>query len=152
MQREQQTNRKGVAPQGVIPFDMERTEITAEYFQGPYPHPRLLAEYDQVKPGLAEEITTGVREQRHHRQQLERWTILNDIIQSYIGQVSAFAIAALALFFGYKIVISGNEVAGFFTGFFGLTSLVTVFILGKTQQRRNLQSKTPPSKEIEKRK
>ena len=81
---------------------------------------------------------------------LETRSINHNIIQAYIGQASAFGVTLVALFLGYRVVILGYDVAGFFLGFSGLASLVAVFIYGKQQQRRNLKDKESNSEEIEK--
>jgi uncharacterized membrane protein len=139
---------KGIAQQGVFPFPAQDRTYTEylEHFQGPYPPPQMLEQYDQVHPGLAEEIVSGVREQRQHRIKLEDRVTKHNIIQGYIGQGSALIVTIFALYLSFQLVLMGFDVGGFVLGFSALATLAAVFFIGKRQQRQDLDKKANGSK------
>lgn len=96
-------------------------------------------------------MVKGYNEQRHHRMALERMTIVNNIIQSYIGQATAFIVTMFGLYLAYLLVSAGNDIFGFGLAVISLAALAGTFYIGKREQAKELSRKAQDSKELEKR-
>jgi uncharacterized membrane protein len=58
-------------PQSGNPPHQQHVQVLASKFEGPVPHPEILAGYDRISPGAASKIIEMARIQAEHRQQLE---------------------------------------------------------------------------------
>lgn len=119
--------------------------VYAESFQGPIPPPTILEHYDQIQPGFAERILVMAERQGAHRMQLENIALQGQINRSNRGQVFGFILGLVGLVAGSFCVYSGHDAAGASLGGASLVSLVTVFVIGRSQQGRSLQKKDPDS-------
>lgn len=115
--------------------------FTMHFRRGPLPHPQELAEFERVLPGAAERIFAASEKQAAHRMQLEQQTITAQNRQSAHGQLYGFIIAMVCLILSFAAIMTGHEVAGTIVGTVDLVALVTVFVLGKREQRENLRTK-----------
>jgi uncharacterized membrane protein len=110
-----------------------------ESYQGDYPHPRILAGYEELWPGAAEAILRGVREQQAHRHRLENHIIKRDTWLAGAGMacglVAVFAVLALG---GYAMNL-GHPWPGALLSAAGLGGLVAAFMGGK-QINQSLRS------------
>ncbi len=108
----------------------------AEIFSGPLPPPQILSEYERIVPGSAAKIIEMAVSQSEHRKSLEAKVIGSNVLNSKLG-----------LWFGLIIGlagISGSVVLGVFgrqwsSGFLGagtLVSLVSVFVYGSQQRKK----------------
>ena len=154
-QQPKHTTEARKAPQGVLPFEdapqgQQITEFTAEFYAGPYPHPELLARYDEIVPGMAQSIVDGVEEQRRHRIRIEDRVITNNIIQAYIGQGTSFIVTLAALYVAYVIASQGNDLMGFGVAMGALATLGGIFYIGRRDQGRELKKKAE-AQELKKR-
>lgn len=112
---------------------------------GPIPPASELQLYEQTHPGLADRIFTMAENQSKHRITMENETIHYQNIQSSRGQIFAFVIAMTALLGSFYCFSLGYEWGGSIVSGVTLTSLVSAFIAGKKNQRKNLDSKTNKS-------
>lgn len=113
---------------------------------GPLPDPETLAQYSEIIPNGAERIMLMAEKQLDHRIKMENKVISGQLFQSNLGQILAFLIGIAALGSATFVIISGHEWTGVVLGVGGLTSLVTAFIKGKSQQAKDLENKNPQSR------
>jgi uncharacterized membrane protein len=109
-----------------------------EHHSGPLPHPRTLREYDDIIDNGAERIVTVFEKQSDHRMQLEKKVITSQTTQSLLGQIFGFVIAIVFLIAGIYLVINDYEVAGITIFGLDIVGLVTVFVIGKRKQKKDL--------------
>ena len=110
-------------------------------FSGPLPHPAILKEYNLVLKDGAERIMQMVEKQSSHRMSLEQHTIKEELRQSSRGQVFGFILGIVGLGLATWLTIQGHETIA---GIFGATTiigLVTVFVIGKKIQQKELSEK-----------
>lgn len=50
-----------------------------EEFKGPLPHPQILRQYEEVYPGLANEIINMALKEQNHRQELEKMLVVSEV-------------------------------------------------------------------------
>lgn len=111
------------------------------HHSGPLPAPETLQQYNEIIPNGAERIMQMAESQSEHRKSLERKVIESQTRQSERGQIIAGILALILIAAGASAFLTGHDgVAG---TIFGVTvvGLVTVFLLGKTEQQKNLASK-----------
>lgn len=125
----------------LVTVEQKQTHSVSTHHSGPIPSPETIMEYDNIIPNGAERIMLMAEKQSIHRQNMESDMIKSKNKQSERGQVFAFILS---------IILIGAGVASFMTGhdgvsgtIFGVTivGLVTVFILGKTSQSKDLKNK-----------
>ncbi len=119
------------------------SSLYAESFQGPIPPPSILEHYEQLQPGFAERILAMAERQGMHRMQLETTALTGQLKRSSRGQVFGFVLGLVGLIAGSFCIYSGHDTAGASLGGISLVSLVTVFVIGRSQQGKNLQKKDP---------
>lgn len=115
-----------------------RSEI---HHSGPIPDPETLKRYDAIIPNGAERIMIMAEEQSRHRRALEAQVVSEQTASSKRGQIFAAFLATLLIAAGtWAFATDHDEVSA---TIFGITvvGLVTVFIVGKKQEKKNLQSK-----------
>lgn len=113
---------------------------------GPLPSPETLAGYSSLIPNGADRIMQMAEKQQEHRMQMEKSVIKSQMAQSNIGQFLAFFIGLAALGASTYCIVTGHEWSGSILGLGGLTSLVTAFIKGKSEQAENLKEKRSAGK------
>jgi uncharacterized membrane protein len=74
-----------------------RSELFAESFSGPLPHPDILAKFEQVLPGTSARIIKMAETQSEHRQALERCVVEGDTRRSWYGLWTGFVIGMTGL-------------------------------------------------------
>jgi len=122
----------------------EYAEHTLEYFVGQYPHPSILAGYENVMPGMVNRIVTLSEKEQSHRHNIEtietKAQIDNTkIIRSseILGQVFGFVLFLCVIgFAGYSLNIGKQEVA-ISTIVVALISGTTVFVTGRQKPEAN---------------
>jgi len=111
------------------------------HHSGPLPSPDTLQQYNEVIPNGAERIMVMAEAQSEHRKSLEAKVIESQTRQSERGQIIAGILAFVLIGAGVAAFLTGHDgVAG---TIFGVTvvGLVTVFVLGKSDQQKNLAIK-----------
>lgn len=110
-------------------------------FSGPIPPPELLKGYNEVVKDGAERIFIMAEKQSNHRMQLEDHAIKEELKQSRLGQVFGFILGIVGLVLAAILAILDHEaIAGIF-GTTTIVGLVTVFVLGKKAQKKDLEDK-----------
>lgn len=114
---------------------------TYEYHKGPLPPAETLAKYNDVIPGAAERIITMAEQQVIHRHILEKKVIDSDINNSRLGLHYGLIIGLVAILGGILCVVLGNEIGGGIIGGTGVTGLVSVFVYGSSQRRKEREAR-----------
>lgn len=107
------------------------TEVTTMRHAGPLPAPSVLAEYDQVVPGLAERIIRMAESQFEHRVEKEKLALSTDIeiaqrTSTYVlvGQIFSFIISMTAILAGTWVAVHGQPWVAGALGGTGVANLV----------------------------
>lgn len=114
-----------------------------EQFQGPFPHPQTLEQYNKVLPGAAERIFSLTENEQSHRHEIQKTAVAGSISRDrrgqWMGYTITIAVLAIAVFFAYR----GN------TAFAGalitvdLVALAAIFVSGKSKSSKG--NLPPPS-------
>jgi uncharacterized membrane protein len=113
----------------------------ASSFSGPIPPPEILKGYNGVLKNGAERIVIMAENQSNHRMQLEDHAIKEELRQSRLGQVFGFILGLVGFGLATILAMYDHETIA---GIFGTTTiigLVTVFVLGKRAQHKDLSGK-----------
>lgn len=116
-------------------------QILQQQFAGPLPHPEILQGYEDVVPGAGERLLAMVERQSQHRQDMERIAVEGGSRRAWAGLVLGFIIAVLFLIVSAALIINGYEVAGTILGTVDVVGLVTVFVVGRVEQRQEREEK-----------
>lgn len=104
---------------------------TIEQHQGWLPPPRMLAEYDEILPGLAERIVAmPEREQAHRHSLIEKETSRQFRLRQ-LGQHYALLGMALLLSFSVLLTLLGDPAWGGRVAIFTIVAVVGIFVTGK---------------------
>lgn len=106
------------------------------------PDSEELRAYDEIVPGMGQKLLEQVLQQSAHRQKLEARVVNHSIIKSYMGQVFAFLLGVLVIWRSTEAILRGHPVAGFGGVLIGLGSLLTAFLYGKSEQKKELEKRS----------
>jgi len=118
----------------------------AEQFHGPLPRPSDFSQYEAILPGAAERIVAMAERQAVHRQGLEKKVIDSDALQALVGTVFGLVIGLFGLGVAGYCIINGHDWAGVGIGGATLVSMVSAFIYGSSQRRRESKGQLPTSR------
>jgi uncharacterized membrane protein len=104
------------------------------------PPPEILQKYESIMPGLAKILVDKANLQTRHRIDIERRTVISNIIKSTAGLIFGFLIGIFGLGGGFYLTTKGYNVVGFIFTSSTLVTLVMTFIYG-SQSRRNERQK-----------
>ncbi len=110
-------------------------------FSGPIPPPEYLIGYNNAIPGGAERILAMAEKQSAHRMQLEDYAVRQDFKQSRLGQIFGFVLGILGLGVATALALDGHEAVASILGTTTIVALVSVFVLGKRAQEKDLEKK-----------
>ncbi len=111
-------------------------------WSGPLPPPDILREYNEVIPNGAERIFKRSEKQSDHRMQLENLAVSTELKQSSRGQHYGLIIAFSFLIAAFVLAYTGHDTAGIILGTVDIFGLVSIFVLGKYNQKEDLNKKT----------
>jgi uncharacterized membrane protein len=106
-------------------------------FSGPIPPPEILKGYNEVVKDGAERIIVMAEKQSDHRMQLENHAVR----ESGRGQIFAFILALVGMGITLISLKWGFEVVAGIFGSTTIVGLVSVFVLGKKAQQKDLSGK-----------
>ncbi len=110
-------------------------------FSGPIPPPEILKGYNEVVSNGAERIVLMAENQSSHRIHLEDHAVKEQLKQSRQGQLFGFILGLIGLILATVLALLGHEtIAGIF-GTITIVGLVTVFVLGRNTQDKDLSEK-----------
>ncbi len=133
--RQQQPKREG--PSGLSIQQL----IQAQQFSGPLPHPEHLRQYEEILPGAAERILNGFERQSTHRQDLELRVVQANIQAQTRGAWLGFVVALTFLAGSAWLIANGYTLGGSILGGADIGGLVSVFVIGKREQRKEREEK-----------
>jgi uncharacterized membrane protein len=110
-------------------------------YKAPYPPPDLLKHYNSALPDGAERIMSMVEKQSNHRIALESKIIPKQSSESGRGQIFGFILAILCLISAFILAMNGHDWVAGIIGGTTIIGLITVFVLGKEEQKENLSEK-----------
>jgi uncharacterized membrane protein len=131
-----QQHKQLAAPSGAF-------QITAQAmrFTGPLPPPEILSRYNDAIPGGAERILAMAENQSQHRQTLEKQVVDANCRAQRNGSVFGFLICLAAIGSGTFLIYVGKSAQGLVPIIGALGGLVAVFVIGKYQQKKDLDQK-----------
>jgi uncharacterized membrane protein len=95
---------------------------------------------NEVFPGCAERIVAMAESQSIHRQQIESQVVGGNVSSQRTGLWLGFLLSLIVILSGAWLVYTGHVAWGAVFAGFPLVSLVSVFVFGKRQQTRQLES------------
>jgi uncharacterized membrane protein len=101
------------------------------HHRGPLPSPKILDEYNQTLPGLAETIVGMALADAEHRRTMDSKVLEAQKRDNLLGQIFGFLIGTIAIIAGAVTSVSGAQVFGTVLGAGGVSALVAVFVLGR---------------------
>lgn len=115
--------------------------VAAARYSGPLPPPEALRQYDDVLPGAADRIISMAERQAEHRHALEKRTIFGNVDAQTRGQWMGFILGLTAIIGGFTLIGLGHNALGITSVLAALTSLVTVFVIGRRRQQEERERK-----------
>ncbi|WP_223572147.1 DUF2335 domain-containing protein [Xanthomonas citri] len=110
---------------------------TQSSWEGPLPPPKLLAEFNELQPGLADRIVRWAEQEGEHNRKIETRSLNWSIATRIIGQVFAATLAVGCLYASYHLAMAGHEGVAMTLGGGTLTTIVFAFLSSR-------KSPTPP--------
>ncbi|MCL4549776.1 MAG: DUF2335 domain-containing protein [Bacteroidetes bacterium] len=118
-----------------------KVQIAAARFTGPIPPPEILQKYETILPGLAERIMKQAESQTAHRIEIEKKIIASDITNSRLGLIFAFILGLIGIGGGLYLTSLGMTESGLYISSASLVSLVSVFIYGSRNRRKEREAR-----------
>lgn len=119
----------------------QQIQASAWSFSGPLPPPEILARYNAAFPEAAERIVKMAERQSEHRQNLEKLVVDSNSRAQARGQYLGFIIVMVAIVGGFALIWNGKDTIGISSVIASLIGLVTVFVIGRSKQKRELSTK-----------
>lgn len=110
-------------------------------FSGPIPHPEILSGYNDVVNDGAERILTMAERQSAHRISLEDHVIREELQQSRRGQTFGFTLGLIGMVISAFMAYTGHETVAAIFGSTTIVGLVTVFVVGRRMQEKDIPEK-----------
>ncbi len=106
----------------------------------------MLAEYDDILPGLAERIVAMTENDLAHLHRQQATMLAAEVRERTIGQLGAILVTLGALGASVWIAISGHPLTGGLLGGITLIGIVTILIGGRDYLLRKLDRQAPDPK------
>lgn len=130
----------------IATLEHQMSVLMSTSYRGPIPPPEMLRELEVIVPGSAKEILDMSVQQSKHRRAMEEHVIKAQTKESGRGQLLGFIIGTLVILVSGALIYTDHDVAGGVLGSLDLIGLVSIFVLGKKQQRKELQEKNKADK------
>ncbi|MBI1900093.1 MAG: DUF2335 domain-containing protein [Planctomycetia bacterium] len=116
-------------------------------FSGPLPPPRMLAEYEKVKPGFADQIVKRSDKEQDFRHEMgrsqvkfENRSLTHRAGLGYTAQLGALLLGMTALIGGIILGMNGQSAAGIAAIVTALATLTAAFITGQIVQGKKQEN------------
>lgn len=109
-------------------------------FQGPLPHPKVLAAYEETLPGAAERIFSAWEKESEDRRGLTSRLVDHEFRFRNQAQIFGFVIAVLFLGVSAWLIDRGHDATGIALIFSEIVALVGAFILGRSRSGKHRRS------------
>ena len=100
------------------------------------PPPKELKEYEEILPGITERLLTAFEKQQEHRFALEKNAVFTGSKRALRGQFFAFILCLLIIGTGFYLILKGKNIQGYGMVITALATLVTSFIYGKQENKK----------------
>ena len=127
------------APPGMT---LRSIEASVTRYQGPLPSPAVLREFEAIRPGAADILFSELVAQGHHRRELEAKAVASEIRRAYWGMMCGFTLGLVGLMTAAFFAHLGHPISGAAVGGLSLVSLVSVFVKGSSDRRKEREKKT----------
>jgi uncharacterized membrane protein len=118
------------------------SKIQAAFFAGPIPPPEILARYNDVVPNGAERILAMAERQSSHRESIETRIVDGNLKIQAQGNTRAFILALVIISGGIYLMATGQSGWGFAAIISSIASLVSVFAIAKSEQKKERLDKS----------
>lgn len=108
----------------------------SELYSGPYPHPEHLRQMAESYPDAPRVVFEDYQEQARHRRELEKQVIQSKIRLADRGQWIGGALGFVGIVGSFIVVCMGHDWAGVALGGGSLLGLVSVFVLGRKEEKQ----------------
>lgn len=115
--------------------------ISRQFYSAPLPPPDDLRAYNDAVPNGAERILTMAENQSAHRIEIESKAISAQIEDSKRGQIFGLIVAIVFAVASVWLALQGHDTVASILGGSTIVGLVTVFVVGKKEQREDLSQK-----------
>lgn len=115
---------------------------TQQVWSGPLPPPVILAQYDEILPGLANRLVTMVELQAGHRREQESKVIQSDVNQSFYGLIAGVVVCAIFAIAGVIALVLNQPWAAGAAFAVPTATLVSVFVYSKNLRKEELKEKS----------
>lgn len=112
------------------------------------PPPQMLREYEEIYPGFTDELLAMTKQQETHRQHLEKVTVEGNNRRANQGLWIGAAVTACFLGVSIVLGLNHNEVAASVIGGVDIVGLVTVFVVGRREQRLERREKAKLTSQV----
>ncbi len=131
---------KGVPPKKKIEILESLSIISIQHrsHSGPLPDAETLIQYDSVIPNGADRIMKMAENQQKHRISIESKVIKSQSSQSKLGQIFGLIVGLVGIGCGTYLAANGEPTVGGIIAGGTVVSLVSVFVIGKAIQRKNI--------------
>jgi len=117
--------------------------VHQESFSGPLPHPKHLAEYNQILPGAADRIIAMAEKEQAHRHSWEVKSLRYDFSYSLLGIILGFVIALALLILAYVSSQAGHQNVALTFLAASTVGMVASFIKGRSWLKDRNSSPEP---------
>lgn len=100
------------------------------------PPPKELKEYEEILPGITDRLLSSFEKQQEHRFALEKNTVFTGSKQTLRGQILAFILGLITVIGGLYLISQGKDIQGYRLLIGTAATLVSVFIYGKHQNKK----------------
>lgn len=93
------------------------------------PSPTTLESYEEIKPGMVDELMELIKKEQHHRHLLEKKAINSQAYTTRIGQILAFALAIIIIYSAVSFAAERLYLLSAIVAIFGFSFLVAINFL-----------------------
>ncbi|EHD21289.1 Protein of unknown function DUF2335, membrane [Brenneria sp. EniD312] len=122
---------------GVLERILDSPKIMAiahESFRGPVPSPKMLSEYEQIMPGLANRLVKLTEDEQQHRHKVTDKALDFSYKKDRRGQWMGFIISLFVLGLGVYFAAEGKDALAGTLITINLVGLASVFVIGRLKR------------------
>jgi uncharacterized membrane protein len=132
------------------PLSRRTTQVSSYMWVGPYPDPEDLAAYERVFEGAAKEIFQMAKDEAVSQRENERRALIAEIVQGYLGTISATVVAIAGFAMTCYIAHVGGTLAAAVVGSVGIGGIVHIVATGRrASSQETTEEKLPARREAE---
>lgn len=133
-------------PNGVQGAKVRVAAMRTELYMGQVPHPEHAERYEQLLPGCTDRFVSMAERQSRHRQWMEKGFMLFNGSSQMVGVVGGLVVAAGSIWACTYLIMNGKSIEGFGTMLVGLGAIVSIFVMGRSGQRAEIEGKKRPTR------